>query len=110
MSSFESMSGTLSPQFWSLHGNDPPDTCEIIHGSMNKCFGNNTMAQRNYPCDTHILEYFGNNTSLDAVGEAAFQAQLFQCVMSQTLWMKGEIEKRRSTNSYGLLVSHIILS
>jgi hypothetical protein len=99
------MTGTLSPQFWSLHGNAPPDSCEHVVGNNNVCVGNNTMAQRNYPCDSHILAYFGNATSLDAVGEIAFQEQLYHCLMSQTLWMKGEIEKRRSNNYFGLLVS-----
>lgn len=62
------------------------------------------MAERNYPCDTHIQAYFGNFTSLDTVGERAFQEQTFHCMMAQTLWMKGEIETRRSRNSYGLLI------
>lgn len=62
------------------------------------------MAQRNYPCDTVVEAYFGNSTSLDAVGESAFQAQLYQCMMGQTLWMKGNIEMRRSQNSFGILI------
>ena len=103
MSSFESMTGTLNRKLWSLHGNAPPDKCKHFRGNENTCTGSNVLAQRNYPCDTHIDAYF-NSTSLDAVGEKAFQAQLYLCLMSQTLWMKGEIEKRRSTNSFGLLV------
>lgn len=63
------------------------------------------MAQRNYPCDSHIMSYFGNQCSLDEVGVRAFQAQLYLCLMGQTLWMKGEIEKRRSQNLFGFLVS-----
>ena len=105
MSSFESMSVTMSSESWGLHGGSSPDTCEKVIGNKNKCEGNNTMAERNYPCDTHIVAYFGNHTSLDSVGESAFQMQLYQCMMAQSLWMKGEIEKRRSKNSYGLLVS-----
>jgi beta-mannosidase len=105
MSSFESMSGTISSESWGLHGGFPPDTCENVIGAKNKCQGNNTMAERNYPCETHIVAYFGNHTSLDGVGEPAFQMQLYQCMMAQSLWMKGEIEKRRSKNSFGLLVS-----
>ncbi len=62
------------------------------------------MAERNYPCDFHILAYFGNSTSLDAVGGEAFQEHMYHCLMSQTLWMKGEIETRRSKNLYGLLI------
>jgi hypothetical protein len=62
------------------------------------------MAQRNYPCDSHISAYFGEAISLDLVGRYEFQAQLYLCLMAQTLWMKGEIERRRSQNSLGLLV------
>ena len=105
MSSFESMSAMLSPESWGLHGGDAPDSC--IHrnyGNFNSCIGNNTMAQRNYPCDSHILAYFGQSISLDLVGRYEFQAQLYLCMMAQTLWMKGEIERRRSKNSLGLLV------
>ena len=97
MSSFESMTGTLNRKLWSLHGNAPPDKCKHFRGNENTCNGSNVLAQRNYPCDTHIDAYF-NSTSLDAVGEKAFQAQLYLCLMSQTLWMKGEIEKRRSND------------
>lgn len=105
MSSFESMAATISNQSWSLHGGSPPDQCVPTRESKNSCQGNNIMAERNYPCDTHIEAYFGNVTSLDDVGAFAFQAQLYQCMIAQTLWMKGEIEKRRSRNSFGMLVS-----
>jgi beta-mannosidase len=99
------MSGTMSSGSWGLHGGSSPDTCENVIGNKNKCEGNNNMAERNYPCDTHIVAYFGNHTSLDGIGESAFQMQLYQCMVAQSLWMKGEIEKRRSKNSFGLLVS-----
>jgi hypothetical protein len=105
MSSFESISGTMSSESWGLHGGSSPDTCENVIGNKNKCQGNNTMAERNYPCDAHIVAYFGNHASLDGVGESAFQMQLYHCMMAQSLWMKGEIEKRRSKNSFGMLVS-----
>lgn len=98
------MAGTLSPQYQSLHGNGPPDTCQHVIGNENICTGYNVMAERNYPCDFHILAYFGNVTSLDAVGKIAFQEHMYHCVMAQTLWMKGEIEARRSSNMYGLLI------
>lgn len=62
------------------------------------------MAQRNYPCDSHIQAYFGTTTSLDAAGPIALQAQLYQCMIAQTLWMKAELERRRSSNSFGLLI------
>jgi beta-mannosidase len=75
-----------------------------VGGNENYCQGNNTLAQRNYPCDTHIEAYFGNRTSLDAVGKIPFQAQLYQCMIAQSLWMKGDLEERRSRNSFGLLI------
>jgi beta-mannosidase len=98
------MEGALNPKHWSVHGNSPPDSCEQSFGNENTCSGVNVMAERNYPCDTHIIAYFGNVTNLDAVGEVAFQEQMYHCLMGQALWMKGEIEARRSTNSYGLLI------
>lgn len=100
------MIGTIHSRYWSLHGNSPPDKCEVDVGNRNHCVGSNVMAERNYQCDSHIFAYFGGTSkSLDAVGEEAFKEQLFHCMMSQTLWMKGEIEKQRATNTFGLLVS-----
>lgn len=105
MSSFESMTGTLSPQFWSLHGGTGPDNCTHDHGNDNNCKGVNVLAERNYPCDTHILAYFGvKEDALNEVGKYAFQKQLYMCLIAQTLWMKGEIETRRSMNFYGMLI------
>ena len=51
MSSFESMSATLSRDNWSLHGGpkSEPDQCTDDNDYNKKCVGNNTMAQRNYP-------------------------------------------------------------
>ena len=98
------MSATISPSHWSAHGNSNPDQCQLDIGCTSTCSGTNIMAERNYPCDTHIQAYFGNTTSLDAVGEIPFREQIFHCMMAQTLWMKGEIEARRSNNSYGLLI------
>jgi len=103
MSSFESMSGTLST--WSLHGGSDPDYCIHDHGNKNECNGTNVMAERNYPCDSHIKAYFGvEEAGLSEIGEMAFRKQLFMCLMAQTLWMKGEIESRRSKNYFGLLI------
>jgi len=111
MSSFESMTGTLDPEDWGLHGNAPPDRCTNIEGNKNSCDGQNTLAERNYPCDMHILAYFGNTTtSLDAIGKVVFEEQLFHCMMAQSIWMKGEIERRRSENSFGLLVRRLLVS
>ena len=103
-SSFESISGTLDPKHWGLHGGGAPDKCYVVEGIYKVCEGSNVMAQRNYPCDTHIEAFFGNATSLDDVGTSAFQAQLYQCLMAQALWMKGDIENRRSHNTFGLLI------
>jgi beta-mannosidase len=103
-SSFESLSGSLDPRHWGLHGGSGPDTCHKIEGDFNVCEGSNVMAQRNYPCDTHIEAYFGNLTSIGDVGTTAFQAQLYQCLMAQSLWMKGDLENRRSYNTFGLLI------
>ena len=103
-SSFESVSAMLRPEHWGLHGGAEPDKCQHIVGNENVCEGFNVMAQRNYPCDTTVEAYFGNLTSLDATGESAFQAQLYQCIISQTIWMKGDIERRRSENSFGIII------
>ena len=109
MSSYESISATLSEDNWSLHGNGKPNNCETDHLSgAHNCSGSNVFAERNYPCDSHIVAYFGyNEASFSEIGEAAFQKQLYLCLISQTLWMKGEIERRRSRNSFGNLVSFL---
>ena len=134
-SSFESMTGTLSPEHWSLHGGAPPANCSqgwwLAH-----CTPNNVMAQRksvqrtaapfpsiaslysvspvrlltlcrsvSYPCDSIVVSYWGGQQSdLDAVGAAAFQRQLFQCIMGQALVLKSLIEEHRSTNAFGLQI------
>ena len=105
MSSFESMSGTLSPNEWNIHGSGPPDTCTRIVGHDVDCKGTNVLAQRNYACDSHITNYFGVIPFEQEVGANEFQAQLFECMMGQALWMKGHIEVLRSSNSFGALVS-----
>ena len=59
------------------------------------------------PCDNLILGYFGASKSayggLDDVGEAAFQRQLWQCMISQALAMDSDISARRSTNAFGIV-------
>jgi hypothetical protein len=86
MSSFESMSETLSSDHWSLHA--PP------------------MFQRNYPCDNIIDVYWGTQ-DLTPVGEAAFKKQLYQCLAGQALEMKSDIEARRSGNEFGTVTWQI---
>ena len=107
-SSFESMSGTLSPQHWGLHGGAAPDVCTGWAQCLGEhnCTGGNPMTQRNYGCDGQIRLYWGNHTAVDlaATGAAAFKGQLYQCMLSQALHMKGDIETRRAQNQLGLLV------
>jgi len=98
------MSGTLRPEHWGIHGGEIPDRCWNLVGMENVCSGPNALAQRNYPCDTYIQKAFGDVIGLDAVGEMAFQAHLYQCLIAQTLWLKNTIEARRSENSFGLLI------
>lgn len=96
------MEATISPNHWGIHGNSSAATCKSVNGIVNLCNGTNIMAERNYPCDTHIRAYFG--TTLNGVGQLAFREQMFHCMISQALWMKGQIEAYRSKNIYGLLI------
>eukprot|EP00730_Choanoeca_flexa_P008569 TRINITY_DN12506_c0_g2_i18.p1 TRINITY_DN12506_c0_g2~~TRINITY_DN12506_c0_g2_i18.p1 ORF type:complete len:975 (+),score=156.28 TRINITY_DN12506_c0_g2_i18:81-2927(+) len=102
MSSFESMAPTLAPEHWGVHGGGPPDEC--AGGFEKTCNGSNVMAQRNYPCDSIIYAYFGNHQDLNATGEAVFKKQLYQCMLGQALNVKSDVETRRSTNQFGLLI------
>jgi beta-galactosidase/beta-glucuronidase len=101
MSSFESMSPTLAPEHWSIHGGAPADTCNGGFSSI--CTGNNTMAQRNYACDNIIDVYFGK-MDFSAVGEQPFKKQLYLCMLGQALLIKSNIETRRSKNELGIIV------
>ena len=102
-SSFESVSPTIAPQHWALHGGAKPDNCS--GGFASHCVGDNVMAQRNYPCDSLIITYFGGRQAdLDVVGEQAFKKQLFQCLYGQALVLKGYIEQHRATNTFGLQI------
>mmetsp|Transcript_13513 Transcript_13513/g.24201 ORF Transcript_13513/g.24201 Transcript_13513/m.24201 type:complete len:984 (-) Transcript_13513:1826-4777(-) len=102
MSSFESFSATLDPLHYSLHGGSPRDTCTSTI-MANKCIGRNSMAERNYPCDSIIFAHFGENIDLDAVGEKVFRSQLYLCMLGQALMMKGTIETKRASNEFGCL-------
>jgi hypothetical protein len=55
MSSFESMTGTMTSKYWSLHGGGNPDKCLHDYGGKNRCIGTNVMAER---VRTHILASF----------------------------------------------------
>jgi beta-mannosidase len=103
-SSFESMSQYLQPSEWSLHGGGSPDTCEHVWGNLNRCNGTNAMAERNYPGDSRIAAFFGDDVLLDEVGPKVFQRQLYLSMMAQALWLKGQIETLRSGNSYGTII------
>ena len=61
------------------------------------------MAQRNYPCDNIIVQYFGKS-DFDQVGEATFKKQLWQCMVGQALLIKSDIETRRAGNQFGIIV------
>ncbi|GKY98403.1 hypothetical protein MPSEU_000797800 [Mayamaea pseudoterrestris] len=102
--SFESLSATLHNSAWSVHGGTVADTCEQVIENENVCNGTNAMAERNYPCDNRIKLYFGSQTSLDAAGPVKFQRQLYECMIAQTLWMKGRLEMVRASNSFGSLI------
>lgn len=103
MSSFESMSKTLEPAHWGLHGGTGPDNC--TKGFNKQCYGGNVMAQRNYPCDNIISAYFPTERGyFDKVGKWEFQRQLYQCMIGAALQMKSTIEERRSRNELGHLV------
>lgn len=110
MSSFESMSATLSPRNWNIHGGDGPARCTRVVGHDLECTGNNVLSQRNYACDSHIIKFFGAIPFEKEVGKHVFQAQLYECMMGQALWMKGQFEYLRSQNSFGALVRTIASS
>jgi beta-mannosidase len=109
-SSWESLSPTLAPAHWSLHGGAPPDDCP---GTFRRnCSGagtpgrpGNVMAQRNYPLDSVIGAYFGAGVlpSLDDVGAAALQRQLYFGLVAPALQQKSHIEAWRSAPTWGTL-------
>lgn len=104
MSSFESMSPTLSPQHWALHAGQPDDDCN--GGFASTCKGPNVMAQRNYPMDNLLDVYFGDGDAhfLNTTGEAPFKKQLWESMISAALNIKSNIEGRRQTNQFGIIV------
>jgi len=102
-SSFESISSLLDSSHWGIHGGQRSDTCTNVYDELNQCTGANPMSERNYPCDNHIITYFGDE-GLEEVGEDAFKRQLYQCMISQAIWTKAQIEHMRNTNSFGSLI------
>jgi hypothetical protein len=106
-SSFESMSATLRPEHWGVHGGVPAANCTGGHGEHpnKKCAGDNVMSQRNYPCDNIIFVFFGSGSShVNQTGEMVFKQQLWQCMVAQALIIKQNIEQTRSINRFGILV------
>ncbi|CAK9039686.1 unnamed protein product [Durusdinium trenchii] len=102
MSSFESMAPTLAPEHWGLHGGQPNDECEG-YGFPNICKGDNVMAERNYPCDSLINAYFGlyPDRYFNMTGEEVFKQHLYQCMLSQALILKSDIETRYGSAETG---------
>ena len=85
-SSFESFAPTLAPADWGL--NTPP------------------MAERNYALDNFVVAV-ANLTWPDAftaTGEADFKAKLYFAQLASALWLKSDVEARRSQNSWGCVV------
>lgn len=74
-------------------------TSAIIHADVR----NIPMWCGVFSSDNQIITYFGTGQDLDAVGEAPFKKQLYQCMLAQALAVKSDIEVRRSTNTFGIL-------
>jgi len=103
MSSFESMSGTLAPASWGLHGGGAPSACVPTSGSFyDNCTGTNAMAQRNWAADNLVWSYFGP-ALINASGEAAFKGALFQSMIAGALNMHSVVEAHRGANCFGTL-------
>ena len=109
MSSFESMSATLAPEHWGLHGGLPADNCSYQECTTNDSTpwpgpNNNPMSLRNHPVDGMISAYFGGR-NIGGANESVFKEQLWKSMIAQALQVKGMIETFRSKNVFGLLVS-----
>jgi len=97
------MAPTMAARHWSIHGGQKADNC--TNGWNAVCTGGNVIAQRNYPCDNIVLQYFGGKQSdFDIVGEMELKGQLFKCMIGQALYVKTNIEYIRSWNVYGLII------
>lgn len=81
-SSFESMSATLDPKHWSIHGGEAIDNC-TGHGFSSECKGPNPMQRRNYAEDNIIELYFGKpSEGWDVVGEKSFKRALYYSMVA----------------------------
>ena len=55
----------------------------------------NTMSQRIYPFNNHVLAYFRpqlDDHDFNCTNIVPFQRQLYQCVISAMIWIKSSIE------------------
>ena len=98
------MSISFNERYWNLHslGNS---NCTIVFQNLNQCDNESEqLIQRNYHCDELMKAYFGEYVNSDGIGKIIFQKQLYQCMISQALWIKGQIEIFRSQNTYGMLI------
>ena len=108
-SSFESLSPTLAPSHWSLHGGVPSDVCvgDFFRNCSSPATGQpgNALAQRNYPMDSIIASFFGKAElpSLDAVSAVPLQRQVFLAMLGAALQIKSHIEYLRAAPSWGAL-------
>jgi hypothetical protein len=85
ISSFESLSPTLDSSHWALHANP--------------------MSERNYAVDNFVTA-IANLTWPDAfntTGELNFKGMLYFAMLSQALWVKSDIESRRTQNNFGII-------
>jgi len=57
-------------------------------------------------CTDNLISYYFDMDKLqvDEVGEEVFKKQLWQCMISQALELKGDIETRRAGNTFGIIV------
>ena len=85
-SSWESTAPTLAPKDWGFH--------------------TAPMTGRNYAGDNFVTAF--SNAAWpgafdNATGQLVFQRQLFWQMLGQALWVKSDIEGRRSQNSWGCI-------
>ena len=85
-SSFESMSPTLSPENWGVHGD--------------------AFFWRSYSQDNIIVSFFGPSAvNLSVVGDVAtFSRQLLLSQLASMLLVKQTVEGMRATNNFGVLL------
>ena len=60
------------------------------------------------PCDNLIASFFGKSAlaalDSDPPSTATLRRQMYQCMLSQALFIKTDIESRRARNVWGLLL------